>query len=191
MPELKTMKEWNPQKGDVFRHHFSNGKVGGERVFDKWSNPEAGSWLAECFDYSLANCHEGGYGSWELVRRAAPTITLDKEWAYRHTPTQPVRILCVDGNDKGKPVVSMGPEGNLSAHDSHGAFLSGGGESGFDLVPLQERVADVWIVLRNDGTPIHEVFSTADASSEWIEKWGLPHYKPYRVVRMTQAEEKS
>lgn len=189
MTELKTMKTWNPQKGDVFRHHFSNGKVSGERVFDKWSNPEAGSWLAEGFDYSLTNGHGDGYGSWELVRRAAPTITLDKEWAYRHTPTQPVRILCVDGNDKGKPVVSMGPEGNLSAHDNHGAFLSGVGESGYDLVPLEKSFGPVWAVFSRKGGLVKTSPFEYEAKQKavWLDESGTN--PPYTVVKM--VEEKS
>ena len=188
MTELKTMKEWNPQKGDVFRHHFSNGKVGGERAFDKWSNPEAGSWLAGGFDYSLANGHGGGYGSWELVRRAGPSITLNKEWAYRHTPTKPVRILCVDGNDKGKPVVSMGPEGNLSAHDSHGAFLSGGGESGFDLVPLKKSFGPVWAIFDRGGwlVDVRTQETTAqDQHNEFNERGTHP---PYTLVKLVEEK---
>lgn len=183
MPELKTMKEWNPQKGDVFRFHHKDGYIGCDRVFNHWGHVD-GDWIAG--DNIL--CTNGGEGKWELLRRAAPTITLDKEWAYRHTPTQPVRILCVDGSDKGKPVVSMGPEGNLSAHDSHGAFLSGGGESGFDLVPLKKSFGPVWAVFDEGGISV-----VADVNEQWIRSLlkdftkKRPH-KTYTLVKMVEEK---
>lgn len=187
MPELKTMKEWNPQKGDMFRFHlpFSNSH-GDPRTFRKWKNAEEGTWHSE--ESPSLRCGDEESGKWELVRRAAPTITLDKEWAYRHTPTQPVRILCVNGNDKGKPVVSMGPEGNLSAHDSHGAFLSGGGESGFDLVPLKKSFGPVWAVFSRKGTLVKSRTDEKVAQKElnWLNKHGT--HPPYTLVKLVEEK---
>lgn len=184
MPELKTMKEWNPQKGDVFRYHHKDGRTGKEKTFDHWSKSRDWDWVPE-EGYCCVNVGSGG---WELVRRAAPTITLDKEWAYRHTPTQPVRILCVDGNDKGKPVVSMGPEGNLSAHDSHGAFLSGGGESGFDLVPLKKSFGPVWAVFSRKGGLVKTSLFEYEAKQKavWLDESGTN--PPYTVVKMVEEK---
>lgn len=118
-------------------------------------------------------------------------ITMDKKWAQRKDPTKEVRVLCVDSGHSKTPVVYVNGGGFIFATAPEGYYLGRDREHLNDLVPLQEKVADVWLVLRNVGTPIHEVFNTEGAANEWVVNWGLPLYKPYRVVRMTQAEEKS
>lgn len=119
-------------------------------------------------------------------------ITMDKKWAQRQDPTKEVRVLCVDGPKENFPVIYVDESGNTFTTSPTGSYFRDDSEEYFrDLVPLQEKVADVWLVLRNDGTPIHEVFNTEGAANEWVVNWGLPHYKPYSAVRMTQYEEKS
>lgn len=184
MPELKTMKEWNPQKGDVFCYHREDRTKGADQIFNHWAEGYGGDWI----NTVGVRCVNGGSGLWELVRRAGPTITFDKEWAYRHTPTQPVRILCVDGYNKDKPVVSMGPDGKVSHHDSHGAFLSGGGESGFDLVPLEKSFGPVWAVFDERGISV-----VADVNEQWVRSLfkgftkKRPH-KTYTLVKMVEEK---
>jgi hypothetical protein len=185
MPELKTMKEWNPQKGDVFRYHpdvfdFQSSI----HVFYRWERQENGRWV----NSKGVVCGNGNFGRWELIRRAGTIITLDKEWAYRHTPTQPVRILCIDGYNKDKPVVSMGPDGKVSHHDSHGAFLSGGGESGFDLVPLEKSFGPVWAVFSRKGGLVKTSPFEYEAKQKavWLDESGTN--PPYTVVKMVEEK---
>jgi hypothetical protein len=118
-------------------------------------------------------------------------ITMDKKWAQRKDPTKEVRVLCVDGGNKDFPVIYLDKFGDANSATINGYFYYEEGEDGEDLVPLQEKVADVWVVVRRDRTTHHGAFFTEADADRWIDEHGLTCHKPYRVVRMTQAEEKS
>jgi hypothetical protein len=185
MTELKVMKEWNPQKGDVFRYHHENGIVGNEHTFSHWHLSHDEFWVSE----KDTLCVNGTAGKWELVRRAAPAITMDKKWAQRQDPTKEVRILCVDGPDKDFPIIYLDESGNtLTASPTGSYFRDSNGEYPRDLVPLQEKVADVWMIVRNNGSFVHNAFKDKEACKEWVYLYGTASYQPYKIVRMTEVE---
>lgn len=117
-------------------------------------------------------------------------ITMDKKWAQRQDPTKEVRVLCVDSGHSKTPVVYVNGGGFIFATAPEGYYLGRDREHLNDLVPLQEKVADVWLVVRNDGTRLSGVFDSEDSANRVIHNYGVEVHKPYRVVRMTQAEEK-
>lgn len=119
-------------------------------------------------------------------------ITMGKKWAQRKDPTKEVRILCVDGPKENFPVIYVDESGDTFTTSPTGSYFRDDSEEYFrDLVPLQEKVADVWVAVRNNGTITDLNFPTKQAANTWIDEHGLTCRKPYRVVRMTQAEEKS
>lgn len=121
-------------------------------------------------------------------------ITMDKKWAQRQDPTKEVRVLCVDGPKENFPVIYVDESGGTYTASPTGSYFRDDSEEYFrDLVPLQEKVADVWVVVRNNGTRVRSLaFDSENEAKGWAEAPGRPsEHWPYRVVRMTQAEEKS
>lgn len=118
-------------------------------------------------------------------------ITMDKKWAQRADPTKEVRVLCVDSGNAEWPIIYLDDQGTPYSSMIRGSWLGEGEEHPNDLVPLQEKVADVWIAVRNNGTITDLNFPTKQAANTWIDNSGANCFKPYSVVRMTQAEEKS
>lgn len=188
MTELKVMKEWNPQKGDVFRYHHEKGIVGNEHTFSHWHLSHDEFWVSE----KDTLCVNGTDGKWELVRRAAPVITMDKKWAQRQDPTKEVRILCVDGPDKDFPVIYLDEFGNsLTTSPTGSYFRNGSEEYPRDLVPLQEKTEDVWMIMRGNGVFVTDTFKDKDTCKRWVDMYGSPLYKPYKIVRMIEVEGES
>lgn len=73
-------------------------------------------------------------------------ITMDGKYAYRKDPFTQVRILCVDrpgmrGSSYSSPVLTMDGEGNFEFHTPTGANPY---QPNHDLVPLQEKLPDLW-----------------------------------------------
>lgn len=91
-------------------------------------------------------------------------ITMDGKYAYRKDPFTQVRILCVDRSSPVYPVVTDAPDGNVRLHKADGAY---GIHAGYDLVPLQKKLPDLWVVVYEDGgTHSFRDKSTAEA---WVE----------------------
>lgn len=118
-------------------------------------------------------------------------ITMDQQWAQRKDPTKPVRLLSVGRWHDSHPVVYLDPFGVPCSATLEGLFCKG--EIGDkDLVPLQQRVADVWVLVSNNGSVVRNLFDSEKAAKIWADGSGrrFTGY-PYSVVRMTQYEEKS
>lgn len=77
-------------------------------------------------------------------------ITMDGKYAYRKDPFTQVRILCVDRPVSDLTVVSMNFEGGgLTTHNAKGESPS---NDNYDLVPLQDKLPDLWINLYDNGS---------------------------------------
>lgn len=77
-------------------------------------------------------------------------ITMDGKYAYRKDPYTQVRILCVDRNHPHLPVISLGGEVEyVSYHHASGMAVGDGWD--YDLVPLQEKLPDLWVNIYSDG----------------------------------------
>lgn len=76
-------------------------------------------------------------------------ITMDGKYAYSHDPHTEVRILCVDRPAHvNHPVCSMDPvTGFIRCHAKDGSYDS----PSFDLVPLQEKLPDLWVNVYDGG----------------------------------------
>lgn len=76
-------------------------------------------------------------------------ITMDGKYAYRKDPYTQVRILCVDRpGHVSDPVCSMDPvTGFIRCHAKDGSHDT----ASLDLVPLQERLPEVWVNIYPNG----------------------------------------
>lgn len=83
------------------------------------------------------------------------SITMGGKYAYRKDPYTQVRILCVDRPGHiPDPVCSMDPvTGYIRRHSKDGRH----GASDFSLVPLQEKLPDLWVNIYDYGLKVlHE-----------------------------------
>lgn len=118
-------------------------------------------------------------------------ITMDKKWAQRKDPTKEVRVLCVDSGHSKSPVVYVDSSGFIFATAPEGYYLGRDREHLHDLVPLQEKTEDVWMIVRNNGSFVHNAFKDKEACKEWVYLYGTASYQPYKIVRMTEVEGES
>lgn len=82
-------------------------------------------------------------------------IKMDGKYAYRRDPFTQVRILCVDRpNHPKKPIMSMGPDGWVNTHKPDGSS-DYGGDDDLDLVTLQEKAPDLWVLKYTDGSTLY------------------------------------
>ena len=103
----------------------------------------------------LFYCHNGvrwsGDRAWDLISEWEDEmkITMDGKYAYRKDPYTQVRILCVDRPCGVHPVVVMDDDGTFSFHTANGSSYA----SIFsrDLVPLQEKLPEVWVNVYPNG----------------------------------------
>lgn len=77
-------------------------------------------------------------------------ITMDGKYAYRKDPYIQVRILCVDRPRQNQTVISLSVDGYLTIHYPDGT-LDKDKHHDYDLVPLQEGLPDLWVVLGKNG----------------------------------------
>ena len=91
-------------------------------------------------------------------------ITVDGKYAYYQDPYTQVRILCVDRNNSTHPILSLSKEGKVEFHSPTGLaqYLPD-----HDLVPLQEKLPDLWVVVYEDGGT--ETFRNKSTAEHWIE----------------------
>ena len=87
-------------------------------------------------------------------------ITMDGKYAYRKDPFTQVRILCVDRNNSAHPILSMAEDGRIEFHTSTGATPY---HPDFDLVPLQEKLPDLWVNIYPHGSKyVHDSKASAE-----------------------------
>lgn len=118
---------------------------------------------------------------WREETTVDNSIKMDGKYAYRRDPFTQVRILCVDRpNHPKKPIMSMAPDGWVNTHRPDGNS-DYGGDDDLDLVPLQEKAPDLWVILHSDGS----VDATRDKKKAevWLNRWSdqeakLAHYIP-------------
>lgn len=107
-------------------------------------------------------------------------ITKDGKYAYRKDPFTQVRILCVDKPGSGFPVVSMDSLGNIKSHPITGIYSSKY-EAFYDLVPLQEKLPDLWVnVFPDNSTSTFR--DKAKAERALLDTDGN-RYTPYKDVK--------
>lgn len=93
-------------------------------------------------------------------------ITMDGKYAYRKDPYTQVRILCVDRPQCNQNVIALDREGYITNHYSDGKFIRGAVQD-FDLVPLQEKLPDLWVVMYEDGSTL--LYKDKEKAQEWIK----------------------
>lgn len=90
-------------------------------------------------------------------------IIMGGKYAYRKDPYTQVRILCVDRPDSIYPVLVMNSDGTLSFHTADGSsYVS----DLSDLVPLQEKLPDLWLAMYEDGGIAH--FRDKAIAEAWV-----------------------
>lgn len=104
-------------------------------------------------------------------------ITMGGKYAYRKDPFTQVRILCVDRpNHPKKPVLSVDSKGWVYTHKPGGEVDYGGGEE--DLVPLQEKLPDLWVNIYTDGN----IYSYTDESVAKSSRGSSPNGRTIKYI---------
>lgn len=116
-------------------------------------------------------------------------ITMDKKWAQRNDPTKEVRVLCVDGPKEDFPVIYVDELGDTYTTSPTGSYFRDSTE-GYprDLVPLQVKVEDVWMIMRGNGVFVENTFKNKESCQRWVDGFGSHLFSPYKIVRMTEVE---
>ena len=126
---------------------------------------------------------------WKEETTVDNSIKMDGKYAYRKDPFTQVRILCVDRpNYPKKPVLSVDSKGWVFPHrlDRRVDF----GEDDFgkgdeDLVPLQEKLPDLWGVLYPGGN----LYTTKD--KEKAEDWLKTSTLAVRIIHYIPAPDQT
>ena len=79
-------------------------------------------------------------------------ITMDKEYTYR--TGERARILCIDRNFDGLPVISVKEDGSIYAHTSTGSFLSSNLPTDNDLIEVWTPTKGEWCLFTDN----HEAY---------------------------------
>lgn len=105
-------------------------------------------------------------------------ITMDGKYAYRKDPFTQVRILCVDRPGSWTNVViSMDAYGTTRGHTPTGVYDCGINPD-WDLVPLQEKLPELWVNIYTDGN----IYTYTDEGLAKRSRGSSPYGKTVKYI---------